>query len=195
MTLATQLLGMEEALYLAVDDPAGFERLLDFSTAVVIRFGIAQVEAGAHVILVFDPSASLAVIPLSFFREFELPRLQKVFKAFGEAGASEGWLHIAGPLSPSLTIYRETGADILNFDYCVDPYDVLRTGARSCFNGNIKSLDFELAEPEDIFKESLRLRRLFSQRGGYILSSGCEIPPGSRPENVAALVSAAREEM
>ncbi|MGA2224726.1 MAG: uroporphyrinogen decarboxylase family protein [Syntrophobacteraceae bacterium] len=33
---------------------------------------------------------------------------------------------------------------------------------------------------------------MFSTRGGFILSSGCEIPPGSKPENVAALVCAAR---
>ena len=48
MTLASQLLGAEETLYLAIDDPDGFDRLIAFSTAVVIRFGIAQIEAGAH---------------------------------------------------------------------------------------------------------------------------------------------------
>ncbi len=29
-------------------------------------------------------------IPASFFREFEIPRLKKIFKAFGAAGASAG---------------------------------------------------------------------------------------------------------
>jgi uroporphyrinogen decarboxylase len=159
---------------------------------VAIGFGAAQVEAGAHAALVFDPSASMAVIPAPFFREFELPRLNKIFKAFQAAGVSAGWLHIAGPLGPVLALCGQTGADIFNFDYCVDPNDVLaHAGDRLCFNGNIKSLDFETAQPEDIFKESVRLRELFSSRGGFILSSGCEIPPGSKPENIAALVSAA----
>ena len=191
MTLATQLLGMEEALYTAVDDPACFEKLLDFSTEVVIRFGVAQIEAGAHMPLVFDPSASMAVIPASFFREFEVPRLKRMFHAFEESGASAGWVHIAGPIAPVLPFLGETGANIFNFDYCVAPDDVLAVGHRLCCNGNIKSLDFETAEPDDIFRESLRLQELFSARGGFILSSGCEIPPGSKPENVAALVSAA----
>ena len=95
MTLATQLVGMEKALYMAIDDPDGFERLLDFSTRVAIGFGAAQIEAGAHVPMVFDPSASMAVIPVSFFREFELPRLKKIFKAFEAAG-----LQRAGSISP-----------------------------------------------------------------------------------------------
>src|SRR5208337_3372505 len=109
ITLATQLVGMEEALYMAIDDPDGFERLLDFSTRVVIEFGTAQVEAGAHVPMVFDPSASMAVIPMPFFREFELPRLNKIFKAFEAAGASAGWVHIAGPLGPALPLLGQTG--------------------------------------------------------------------------------------
>ena len=192
MTLATQLVGLEEALYMAIDNPDGFERLLDFSARVVIEFGSAQIESGAHAPMVFDPSASMAVIPVSFFREFELPRLNKIFKAFKAAGASAGWVHIAGPLGPALPFLGQTGANIFNFDYCVDPNDVLTTGPRFCFNGNIKSLDFETAQPEDIFNESLRLQELFSLRGGFILSSGCEIPPGSKPENIAALVAAAR---
>jgi uroporphyrinogen decarboxylase len=192
MTLATQLLGMEKTLYLAVDDPEGFERLLDFSTKVAIRFGAAQVDAGAHVPLVFDPAASMAVIPTPFFREFELPRLAQLFKAFEAAGALAGWVHIAGPLGAALPLFGEMGVNIANFDYCVDPNDVLALGPRLCFNGNIRSLDFETAQPEDIFKEATRLQALFADRGGFILSSGCEIPPGAKPENVAALVSAAR---
>jgi len=193
MTLAVQLVGIETALYMAIDDPGAFERLLDFATRVLIRFAAAQIEAGAQVVLVFDPSASMAVIPPSFFREFELPRLNKLFEASKTAGTSKGWLHIAGPVTPVLPYYGETGADIYNFDYCVDPHEVMSAAPRLCFDGNIKSLDFETAQPEDIFNESLRLMGLFSTRGGFILSSGCEIPPGAKPENVAALVSATRE--
>jgi uroporphyrinogen decarboxylase len=193
MTLAVQLLGIQEALYYAVDDHEGFGRLLDFCSKTIVRFAEAQVGAGAHVPLVFDPAASMAVIPASFFREFELPRLIEIFKALKAAGAMAGWVHIAGPISPALPLFGEMGANIVNFDYCVDPGDVLNAGLRLCFNGNIKPLDFETAQPKDIFEESIRLEGLFAARGGFILSSGCEIPPGSKPENIAALVAAARE--
>jgi uroporphyrinogen decarboxylase len=192
MTLATQLVGMETALYLAIDDPGSFEKLLDFTTKVIIRFGAAQIEAGAHLPLVFDPSASMAVVPASFFREFELPRLKQIVNAFQAAGAPAGWLHVAGPITSVLPILDQTGANIFNFDYCVDPDEVLGIESRICFDGNIKSLDFEMAEPEDIFNESVRLKSLFALRGGFILSSGCEIPPGSKPENIEAMVAAAR---
>ncbi len=76
MTLVTQLLGIETALYLAIDEPEPFARLLDFAAKVAIFFGVAQIEAGAHLPIVFDPSSSLDVIPAPFYREFVLPRLQ-----------------------------------------------------------------------------------------------------------------------
>lgn len=193
MTLTAQLLGIETALYLAIDDPESFERFLDFSTRVVIQFGIAQIERGAHLPLVFDPCASQAVIPARFFREFELPKLKKVFAAFEAAGAIAGWIHAAGPIASILSLLSESGASIINFDYCVDPSDLIKKAPFMCCNGNIKSLDFEEAEPEAIQRDSIRLLDRFSNRGGFILSSGCEIPPRSRPENVEALISSARQ--
>jgi len=192
MTVATQLLGIETALYLAIDEPESFAHLLDFSTEVVVRFGVAQIEAGAHLPIVFDPSASPAVVPYQFFREFELPRLQRVFAAFKQAGAVANWLHIAGPTDPILPFYPQAGVDIANFDFCVDPLEAQRVLPQTCLDGNIKPLSFVEATPEVIADESSRLLDLFADRGGFILSSGCEIPPESKPENVAAMVLAAR---
>ena len=118
-TLAGQLLGLENTLYLAVDDPELLERLLDFATGVIIRFGEAQLEAGAHLPVVFDPSASPGGHSACLFREFELPRLRRIFQALKQRGAAANWLHIAGPAAPILQYYREAGVDIANFDYCV----------------------------------------------------------------------------
>lgn len=191
-TLATQLLGMERALYLAIDDFPRLERLMDFTTEVIIRFGHAQMRAGAHLPMVFDPSASPAVIPPSLFRELELPRLKRVFKAFSEARAVANWLHIAGPVRRIMPYYPEAGVHIANFDYCVSPGEAGEQLPSTCINGNIKSIAFVESSPEEIASEAIGLVRFFHDRKGFILSSGCEIPPESFPENVAAMVEAER---
>ena len=191
-TLASQLLGLETTLYLAVDDPERLERLMDYATEVVIRFGTAQLQAGAHLPLVFDPSASPAVIPPKFFREFELPRLKRVLGTFAKAGAIANWLHIAGPVSPILPYYPEARVDIANFDYCVPAAEARDILPSISLDGNIKSLTFVEGSPKDIKAEAVKLLSAFSDRGGFILSSGCEVPPESPPENVAAMVNATR---
>jgi len=192
MTLTTQLLGIETALYLAIDEPERFMDLLNFATEVVIQFGIAQIEAGAHLPIVFDPSSSPAVIPPQFYREFVLPRLERLFSKLKQTGALANWLHTAGPTEALLPFYPLAGVDIANFDYCVTPSDALQAIPRTCLNGNIKSLSFIDETPEMIEKESSKLLDRFADRGGFILSSGCEIPPESKPENIAAMVSATR---
>jgi uroporphyrinogen decarboxylase len=192
-TLATQLLGMEAALYLAIDEPAQLESLMDFATETIVRFGQAQLDAGAHLTVVFDPSASPAVVPPQFFREFELPRLRRVFQALAGSGALASWLHIAGPSSAILPYYPATGANIACFDYCVSAATARDQLPATCLTGNIKPMTFVEGSPADIEADAARLLGDFRDRGGFILSSGCEIPPESAPENVAALVRAACE--
>jgi uroporphyrinogen decarboxylase len=194
MTLATQLLGAEAALYLAADEPERFARLLDFATEVVTRFGVAQLEAGAHLPIVFDPAATPEVIPAQFYREFELPRLKRVFAAFKQAGSAANWLHTAGAVEPILPFYPQAGAEIANMDYCVAPARAMQVLPQTCLDGNIKPLAFVEATPDEIAAESAAILRLFAGRGGFILSSGCEIPPESRPDNIAAMVLAARQQ-
>lgn len=192
MTVATQLLGIEAALYLAIDDPGRFERLLDFTAEVAVRYGVAQVEAGAHIVMMMDPSASPAVVPPAFFRELVLPRVKKVFSACRKAGAVATWLNIAGPTQGILPYYPEAGADIANFDYYVDPATARALLPATCLDGNMKSLSFIYATPAEVAAEAAALCRAFADRGGFLLSSGCEIPPEAAPETIAALVAAAR---
>jgi len=192
LTLTTQLLGMEKALYLAIDEPERFEKLLDFSCKVLIQFGLAQISAGAHVPIVFDPSASPAVVPYQFFREFEAPRLKKIFQSFKTNGAIANWLHIAGPSDKILPYYSDIGVDIANFDYCVNAQVAMSTLPHTCLDGNIKPLAFVENNENDIMSASEQLLNMFSKRGGFILSSGCEIPPESKPQNIAAMVKSTR---
>ncbi len=192
MTLTTQLLGAERALFLAIDNIEKFCEILDFSKAVNLKFGLAQIEAGANLTVVFEPSGSPAVVPNQFFREFISPRLKEIFSIYKKAGAAANWLHVAGPTSSILPYYPEMGVDIANFDYYVDPFNAQKLLPKTCLDGNIKSLSFIESTPAKIEAESKKLLDLFADRGGYILSSGCEIPPESKPENIEAMVRATK---
>jgi uroporphyrinogen decarboxylase len=191
MTLATQLYGTETALYLAVDDPVRFAAALDFATAAALRFGTAQLAAGAHGIVVFDPAASPAVVPATFFRTHLQPRLARLTAGLHAAGARLVWLNIAGPTADILPHYAEIGADIATFDYYVEPATARRLLPRTCLAGNLKSLDFLDPASDRLAASARELAAAFADRGGYILSSGCEIPPEAAAANLIALAEAA----
>ncbi len=190
MTLATQLMGIEKTIYLAIDEPGEFAGLLEFATEVVIRFGLAQLEAGVHLPIVFDPSSTTTVIPPQFYREFVAPQLKKVFTAFKDKGSIANWIHTAGLVEPILTYYPQIGVDLANIDFCVNPQTALKSLPRTCIDGNIKPLLFVDGSPDQILVESTKLLEIFKERGGFILSSGCEIPLESKADNITAMVRA-----
>lgn len=193
MTIATQLMGIEKTLFLAIDNPELFEKLLDFSTNLAIDFAKAQIKSGAHVILTFEPSASNTLIPASFYREFVMARHKKLFKALKESGVIANWIHSAGKILNIMPYYKEIGADIVNFDYEIDPKEAMKRLNSICLDGNITPLDFIADNSNSIYEESQKLISLFKERGGFILSSGCEIPPEAKSENILAMVKASRE--
>ncbi len=192
MTLSGQLLSLETALYLAIDETERFESLLDFCSQVAISFGIAQIRAGAHLPLIFEPAACPEVIPKQFFRELIAPRLKRIFTALKTAGSLANWLHIAGQTETILPFYPEMGVDIANFDYCVQPQTAQDLLPDTCLDGNLRPYGFVRGEPEAIRAETSALLEQFRGRGGFILSSGCEIPLEARPENIAAMVECTR---
>ncbi len=189
MSLISTLMGLEETLYYLVDAPEAFAELLDYASDVAIAYGLAQIHAGVHVPVVFDPSSSPAVIPPAFFNAQVLPRMAKIFAAFADAGAP-GWLNIPGPILPILARLPEAGINIVSLDYEVPVAEVLRLLPRTVLAGNIRSLDFVLAPPEQIFQEACAVREAMAGRGGWLLSSGSEVPLEAKPENVHAMLAA-----
>jgi len=192
MTLAIQLLGAENAIYLAIDDPPRFEQLLDFTTELAISYGIAQLNAGSHLVMIFEPGGSCEVVPSSFFRELLILRLKHIFEEYKIAGSRANWLHIAGNNSEILQYYQDIGVEIANIDYSI-PLELAMAKLPSiCIDGNIKSLSFLSESPDYILEQSRLLLKAFAHRGGFILSSGCEIPPESLPGNIKAMVHASK---
>lgn len=192
MSLAIQLLETEKALYLAIDNPEKFSQILEFSKKVSLTFGKAQIKAGAHLPILFEPSSSPAIVPHQFFREFILSHIKEILTEFKKAGSLANCIHIPGNTGSILKYYPELGVNIANFDYYINPLEVKKTLPDICFLGNIKSLSFVESNPEKIALESKKLIKVFNNGGGFILSSGSEIPPYSKPENIKAMVRVAK---
>ena len=191
LTTVCQLLGTETALFLLTDDRDQFARYLQFAKRLAIEYGAAQVKAGSQVPILFDPAASPAVVSPAMFREIEAPMLAEINAALMKAGASGTWLHIAGPTSKILPYLNDTGVAVVNFDYNVLPEDAMAALPNTCLDGNVKSLSFCLAEPKQVRAECVTLLKKFEGRGGFILSSGCEIPMEANPDCIKAMVDAA----
>ena len=192
-TIACDLLGMETALFLANDDPETFGKVLRFCAEVAVVFGRAQVNAGAHCVLIVDPVSSPAALPPALFKQFSAPLLKSIFAELKRAGSVANWLHIAGPTAPILAEYPGIGVDLANIDYYVPMAAARAVLPHTCIDGNLRTVAFVQSSPSEIGDAAHLLRLEMATDTGWILSSGCEMPPESRPENIAAFVNAARD--
>ena len=113
--------------------------------------------AGADCIIMFNPSASPAVLPTKIFKEFELPNLKKIFsfiKEFNHEAIT--WYSVAGAVQDIIKDLEDANIDIMTIDYLV-PLDVaFGISSSLCFNGNIKSISFVNEKPEEIFPNQRR---------------------------------------
>lgn len=192
LTLASQLMGLETTLFLLADNPGKLEEVLDFCVKVIAAYGISQIEAGAHLPLMVEQEATPEIIPPSFFRGNVLPCLKQVFDTFIAAGAAANLLHVSGRTGAILSLYPEAGVHVASIDYPVSLEQAQKDLPQTCLLGNIKPLDFVMAQPDEVETEATRLINIFESRDGFILSSGMEVPLEAKPENLEALVRAAR---
>jgi uroporphyrinogen decarboxylase len=157
-------------------------------------YALAKIESGADIIVAGDPTASTTMISPKMFGEFALPYLKELFTCISKAGAVPS-LHICGQTTPILEKMVETGAKILELDYQVELKEAKnRIGSKVCIQGNVNPTGALLhGSTADVLAESKRCIGAAAAGGGYILSTGCEVPYEAKLENVKALVKAAKE--
>jgi uroporphyrinogen-III decarboxylase len=61
-----------------------------------------------------------------------------------------------------------------------------------CIKGDVRAPLLSLGQKEEVDTYCQELIEFMGRDGGFILGSGCEVPITAKPDNVAALISAAR---
>lgn len=193
LTTAVGLRGTEDLIRDTYRNPALVEELLRLAMESALRMLDAVVDAGGIPVLV-EPVGSGSMISPAQFQQFVLPYLRPIVDRAHERGVPVV-LHICGKTDMTVDLMAESGADILS----VDKIDMVaahrKVGDRCILLGNVKSPEIMLkGTPEQVDAEARALITNLAGRGrGFVLSSGCEIPLATPPENVLALIEAARK--
>ncbi len=186
----SDLRGLTYAAMDFYDDPDAVHKALDVITGCAMEFMTLQVKAGAHCVGIGD--AFCSQIGPGLYREFAFERERRMVDHLHSLGALAK-LHICGNTSAILPDMIRTGADIIDVDHLVPsmtPFANL-LGPRQVFSGKVDPVAvIQNGSPADIagsVAESL------AQAGGRcVVSAGCEVPPGTPPENFRAFSHAAR---
>lgn len=181
---AVDLRGMQALMLDLVDDPGFVGDLFDWVTELGIQFALAQIAAGASIIGIGDAAASL--ISAKAYQELVLPREQRLVAAIKETGALAR-LHICGNIRHLLDLMAQTGCEIIDLDYPV-PIEEARPalGTAPIILGNFDPVRVLLEGTVDEIRQWCeRCHHACGSR--HIVAPGCEVPPGTPRENLAAM--------
>ena len=188
--LATTFLGLQQALMCLYDDPALLERVIQWIEPHTIEFAIAQIEAGADMILMGDSIASQ--IGPQFYIKHALEPETRVTAAIQDRGVPMR-LHICGDITPILDDVGRTGARMIDIDYAVDLAEACdrigKVSPTSYVVGNFDPVTVLLQGSADDVRHVCReCERQASGFDHFILSPGCEVPPATPVENYQAML-------
>ena len=173
-------------------NPDLVHQLLRLSVEVAKDFADAVVEAGGIPVIV-DPVASGSVISRRTFETFVMPTLTELMAHIRGLGMPTV-LHICGKCETIIDLMADSGAGVLSVDV-IDLAQARRlVGDRVCLMGNVRPAETLLGGSVTDVDQAARecIEACGNSPGGFILSSGCEVPIEAPPENVLALMDAAR---
>lgn len=186
-----------EAWMMDLMDPASQEcahRLLEYCTRATASFIRLMAQTGAHMVSNGDSWAGSDLISPRLYREFALPYERRIVAAAHELGKPY-FLHICGKTDRILADMVSTGADGLELDYKTDMRLARQAlDGRAVFIGNLDPSGVLAAgTPKLVAEKTRELLRVFAGTPRFILNAGCAIPSTTPPENIRAMIAAARE--
>lgn len=162
---------------------------MQFVTEQLIRFGKAQIEAGADVIALSDPSATGEILGPKFFEEFTVRYVNQIVDAMKEAGA-QTIVHICGHMNP---VYKEVDgirSDALSFDSVVPMKEARAELKDRTLMGNVSTYTLEFGDPDKV--ETLAVNCV--RNGSDIIAPACGLGMRSPLANIKAILHAIGKE-
>lgn len=191
-TTASALMGTERFVKTTRKAPELAHSLLRVVTEITMAYTGAIIRAGGVPVGV-DPVASCSVIGPKQYAEFAAPCTAPVMERIAAAGLPTV-LHICGHSHLIWDQMVDGGARVLS----LDKVDLVRAkeavGDRCCLMGKVPPAEVLLfGTPEMVAEATLAdIRDAADNPGGYIVSSGCEVPLATPEENILAMLETVR---
>ncbi|MCI8797198.1 MAG: MtaA/CmuA family methyltransferase [Dorea sp.] len=156
---------------------------MEFITEQLIAFGRAQIEAGADLIAVSDPSGTGEILGPKYFKEFAVTYINRLLDALQEEKMGT-IVHICGQMSPVYQEVNEVHSSALSFDSVVPMKEAREHLRDRVLMGNVSTYALEFGDPDRV----KMLTRSCIKSGSDIISPACGLGMKSPLRNVKSIL-------
>jgi uroporphyrinogen decarboxylase len=192
MTTVGWLAGVTPLMEGLIVQPEQVSRVLETVTTSLIRWLEAQLSTlrQPQGIMVLDDLVGM--ISRRTYEDLVEPHLKRIFEYF--SGLVRVY-HNDTPCPHLLEPLSRAGFEVYNFSHMTDIALVKeKLGGKAALMGNVAPLDLGVrGTPEQVYAAALECLDKAAPGGGMILSFGGGVSPGTLPENIDALLRAARD--
>ncbi|MDO5435474.1 MAG: uroporphyrinogen decarboxylase family protein [Clostridia bacterium] len=191
-SLAGRLMDVTEIMYLCYDEPDTVHTVLRKAAEFLIAYAKAFRAAGADGIVLAEPLAGL--LSRDMCAEFSNPYVKEIIDAVQTDDFAVIYHNCGNTVIHMIPDLYALGAAAYHFGNAVDMTQVLEAapGDMLCM-GNIDPAGLLANGTADQVREAVK--QLLSACGGkpnFLLSTGCDVPPNAKWENIEAFFEAAR---
>ena len=193
-SLAARLLDLTEIMMACYDDPDGVHMLLEKCTSFLTSYAKAFRAAGANGIVIAEPVAGL--LSPSLEAEFSSPYVKRIRESVADDDFLLIYHNCGGGVGKMLDSILSIGADAYHFGNAIDlARDVLPHLPRDTIvMGNLDPAGIlRQGTPESVYAETKKILGDCASHPGFLLSSGCDVPPLTPWENVDSFFKAAED--
>lgn len=155
---------------------------MQFVTEEIIRYTKAQVEAGADIIAISDPSGTGEILGPKLFEEYAVKYNNMIWDALGNHVVGK-IMHICGQMKNVYAQAEMIHSDVLSFDSCVAMKDAKAHLKNHVLMGNVSTWTLEFGEPEKVEQLAVKCWK----DGSGIISPACGLGTKSPLENIKAI--------
>lgn len=194
-TLAALILGAEKTAQSIILNPESLHRLIEYSVDIIKNYTTLLIKSGAQIVCVLEPSASM--LGAAHFREFSGDYVKQISALCDEYGA-ESIYHICGNTMHLIKSMAESGVSGLSLDSPDSGVNIARAITEVPEDvvviGNVNPTGKILSGSRVEVKEEVNeLLRSVDRFPNFILSTGCDLPKNTPPENIEAFMETGRE--
>ncbi|MBQ4106756.1 MAG: uroporphyrinogen decarboxylase family protein [Lentisphaeria bacterium] len=188
-SLAGRIADMTEMMVLAAAEPETAHALLRKVTDFLKQYAAALKATGVAGLMIAEPAAGL--ISPDMCQEFSSDYLKEIVAEVRDSSFMV-ILHNCGNTTKQVTAMLSTGADALHVGNAVDMTAILpQVPAPTLAMGNLDPVGvFRNMPPEQIYAATLDLLEKTAPYPNYVLSSGCDLPPGVPMSHIEAFLNA-----